>query len=198
MIWAGTISRLPLPVSRTTGCQLVPPTARMADSGGLTMALEAFDAEHAEVRDGERRAGHFLGLEFAGAAKIRELFDFLRQLANGFRVRLADDGDDQAVVEGDGDAQFDGAVLDDGSFGERRIDRRDAREGDGGGAGDEIGDRHLVRRDLLIEAGREGPTACPSPHQWRRRSAEWFAWIERGGGRWFGACWRGGDFCVRV
>jgi len=42
----------------------------------------------------------------------------------------ADDGDHEAVVEGDGDAEVDGAVLDDGGFGEGLLDDDSSSNGD--------------------------------------------------------------------
>ena len=48
----------------TTGTSSMAPTARMHAAGGLMIAVKCFDAEHPEVRDGERRARIVSGASF--------------------------------------------------------------------------------------------------------------------------------------
>ena len=113
------------PGRRADARSTIAPTARMPGSGGLMIALEARDAEHAEVRDGERAALD-LGLLAACPARARSARSraSTRELAQRLRLGVADDGHDQAVVERDRDADVRRAVLDELAVDPRAVELR--------------------------------------------------------------------------
>src|SRR4051812_37831541 len=104
---------------------------------------EALDAVAAEVRDGDRAAGVFVGLELLGAGTAGEVLDRFADLAERFLLRVADDRRDEAFLDGDGNAEIDAAVLDDRVTGEAGIHGRDFRGGGDDGLEDKIVDSEL-------------------------------------------------------
>src|SRR5437763_14852562 len=77
------------------------------EDGGLRRVddrRELVYAEHAEVADGEGRAGVLFGLEAAAARSLGEPAYLAGDLADRLRVRAAHHGRYQPVLYGDGDA----------------------------------------------------------------------------------------------
>ena len=82
----------------------------MRDFRRIDDGAEFADAEGAEVADGERAAGHFVLLESLAAGTIDQVFAALADFLQAHLVNVAEDGNDQAVGDGDGDAEIDVAV----------------------------------------------------------------------------------------
>ena len=113
--------------------------------------VEAVDAEHAEVGDGERAALEFVGLELAVLGFAGERLGFAADLDERFVLRFLDDGGDEAVGDGDGEGELDVGELADGVALEGRVDGGDATDGLGGGLEDEIVEAELDRRGEFAE-----------------------------------------------
>ena len=58
------------------------------------------------IRDRERAAGHFVGLELLARARGRQIGDGAAEAEQVLLVRVLDDRDDQAPVERDRDAEL--------------------------------------------------------------------------------------------
>ena len=86
-----------------------------ADFGGIHNRAEFADAKGAEVTDRERCAGHFILLELLSAGAIDQVGGFGADVFQAQIVDAAEDGDDEAFGDGDGDAEVD--VAEAGDFG---------------------------------------------------------------------------------
>ena len=88
-----------------------------AEDGGLRLVDDGraeLLAEDAGVGEGEGAAGDFVGRELLGAGALGEVDDGAGDAEEVLLLALLDDGDDQAPVERDGDADVDVLVVEDG------------------------------------------------------------------------------------
>ena len=99
--------------SRTTGRGAIRCTPRIATSGWLTSGVTNRPGQLAGARDGERRAAQLLRRELAFARLGRERVDVVAKLLDAPRVAAADDGNDEALLGLDGDAQVVAVEVDD-------------------------------------------------------------------------------------
>ena len=98
----------------TTGPLLGGADGEDADLGQVEDRVELVDAVHPEVADRERRRRVICsGVELVVAGGGDERLALDADLAEAERVGVPEDGDDQAAVERDGDADVDLAVADD-------------------------------------------------------------------------------------
>ena len=98
--------------STTHGVSRTAPSARIAVSPGLRIGRAAVDAEHADVGDRDRPAGHVRRRGPAGPGRLGQLPQ--RDSASSrtdSRARVLDVGHDQPARGGSGDAEVD-VVLD--------------------------------------------------------------------------------------
>src|SRR5882724_1815680 len=108
------------------------PLGRVDDGG------EVADAQHAEVRDGERRACVLLGPKLPVARALGHLARLRGDLTDGLLVGVADDRRGEAVLDRDGHADVDAGVLDDGLLGEGGVGLGDAAQRERAGLEDEV------------------------------------------------------------
>ena len=94
--------------ARTTGFLMMLATARIAPCAGSMIAWNS-DVKTAEIGHGERAARVFARLKLLVAGLLDQFPAGLGDLAERQMVGVADHGDDQAVVQGDGDADTDAA-----------------------------------------------------------------------------------------
>ena len=83
-------------------------------------------AEDAGVGEGEGAAADLIGRKLLAAGAFRQVDDGARDAEEVLLLGLLDDGDDQAPVERDGDADIDVLVVADGVALDGRVDDRDA------------------------------------------------------------------------
>ena len=108
------------------------------DDGG-----EGLDAEHPEVRDGEGRAGHLVGLERLVLGPLAEVADVERDPLERLLIGEADHRDHEAPLDRHRDADVDIAVLDEALGRVAGVDPRVRPQG----LGDRV-DQDVVERDL--------------------------------------------------
>src|SRR5947209_550712 len=185
------------------------------EDGGLRRVddrRELVYAEHAEVADGEGRAGVLFGLELAAARALGQPAHLAGDLADRLRVRPAHHGRYQPVLDGDGDADVGALEVAKRLLLEGGIDRRVLHERDRRDFDDEVVETDLVfgiefvqlaahlRRPVHLDLGRQeevrdgadgGDEASRNrrPHRRHRlfviRRSAFDCWRERrrGGGR---------------
>ena len=87
------------------------------EDGGLGLVDDRraeLAAEDAGVGEREGRSGGFVGLELLGARALGQIGDGAGDVDEAARLRLLDDGHDQAPLQRDGDAEVDVGVVVDG------------------------------------------------------------------------------------
>ena len=92
--------------------------------GRVDDGRELLDAHHAEVRDGEGRAGVLVRLQAPVAGALGQFARLGRDVDQRLRVGVANHRGDQAVLERDRQADVHARVLLDVIAGERRVDLR--------------------------------------------------------------------------
>src|SRR5687767_14938247 len=106
--------------------------------------------EYAGVRDGERRVLHFLGLEPLRASAAGKVVQLAGEPDERELVRALDDGNDQAPVERDRDAEVVLFAVDDAAAGDRSVEYRVLLERGRDRGQDERQERELLT-GLLLE-----------------------------------------------
>ena len=125
---------------------------RRVDDGG-----ELADAVDAEVADGEGTAGQLVRGELAGPCPGGQVVCLAGDLGQGLAVGVADNGDDEPVVDGDRDADADVAVPQDAGLVPGDVDLRVGGQRRRAGPGEQVGDGDLeVRAMPLVSLGAEG------------------------------------------
>ena len=114
---------------------------RLVDDRGAELL-----AEDAGVGEGEGATGDLVGSELLAAGAVGYVDDGAGDAEEVLLFRLLDDGDDEAPVERDGDADVDVLVVADGVAFDRAIDDGVLAQRDDGGARDE---RHVGELDAV-------------------------------------------------
>ena len=129
--------------------------ARMATWGGIDDSGEFADAEGAEIADRECAAGHFILFETLGAGAIDQVNAALADFLEAHLVNVSQDRNDQAIRDGDGDAEIHVGVAGDGGSIECRVEGGMPQEGGGDGLGDKVADAQadFFRVEYLVEFG---------------------------------------------
>ena len=101
--------------------------------GRIDDRAEAVHAHHPEVGHAEGAAGELLGLQLLLLGALGEILSFTADGDEIFRVRVADDGGDEAVLNGDGEGDVNAGVVVDGVARPGTVHRGDGAEGVRGG-----------------------------------------------------------------
>src|SRR5689334_5180911 len=126
---------------------------------------ELADPVHAEVADGERAIGELVRGELAGPRPGGEVVCLAGDLGEGFAVGVADDGDDEPVIDGDRDADVDVAVPQDAGLVPGDVDLGAVGQRPGAGPGEQVGDGDLdVRAVALVGPDAEGEQLVGGGH----------------------------------
>ena len=86
-------------------------------NGGLWRiddGVEGIDAVGAEIGNRQGAMGELIGFEFVFLGSFGEIFDGGADFGEGFLLGVADDGSDEAVVDGDGHTEIHAFEADDG------------------------------------------------------------------------------------
>ena len=125
---------------------------RMADCGDGDDGRAELLAEDAGVGEGEGAAGDFVGSELLVAGAVGEVDDGAGDAEEVLLFGLLDDGDDEAPLERDGDADVDVLVVEDGVALRGGVDDGVLPERLDGGARDEghVGELDAVALLVLV------------------------------------------------
>ncbi len=125
---------------------------------GVDDGRDGVHAEHADVAEGEASALVVVGAEALAARAGHEVGAGLGDLGQALALAVADHGDDEALVEGHGEADVHLAAKEQGAVGPGDVHLRHGVEGDGEGAQDEVveGDLRAARGVELVAEGHEG------------------------------------------
>ena len=136
---------------RTTGFLIVLDTARIADSPGLMMAVKFSTSSMPMLEMVNGRSAHVVGAEATGARLFDERLRALAQFGKRQRVGVANNRDNQALVEVHRDAEMHPAIPAHAPAVGRAVDGGVFLQRQDGGAGDEVGDG--IAGAAGIEAG---------------------------------------------
>src|SRR5688500_1990986 len=114
-----------------------------ADLGRIDDRRELVDAEHAEVRDGERGARVLLWLELPLAGALRELACLTGDLAHALAVGVEDDRGDEPFLDGDRHPDMNAIEVADLVAEPMRVDLGVLGEGGRDGLQDDVVERDL-------------------------------------------------------
>ena len=129
------------------------------------IAVNGRDAEHAEVRDGERAVAQVGELERPTPGGVREPPRLRGDLGERLPVGVEDDRDEQGVVGRDGDADVDARVALDLSVDVGRVEAREVPERVRSRLDDEVVERgHDVALGSRVAPPRDdlATRRCPS------------------------------------
>ena len=146
---------------RTFGRFSMAPRPRIADVPSGMIGVPSEGAEHAGIRDRERRALHFLRLQPLVARAIGEIVERAREAGEREIVGILDDGNDQSPVERNGDADVVLLAVDDVGAGHGGVEHRellervDDRLDDERQVGELLPRLRLERRALLLADARD-------------------------------------------
>ena len=99
--------------SNTTGRGSTAPTARMAVSGGLMMAVNCSMPNIPRFETENVAPVYSLGRELACARAVGQGAHLVGDLSQSLGLRVEDDGRDEPVLDRDGDADVDSVVVSD-------------------------------------------------------------------------------------
>ncbi len=126
--------------------------ARMADSGWLMMGVPNSPPKTPALVRVKVEPVVSSGMQLFGAGTESEVGESAGKIDEGALLGLADDGHDEAPLEGDGDAEMNVLVVLDGRADERGVDDGEAAQGFNRGCGDE-GHVSEVEAVALLEGG---------------------------------------------
>ena len=131
-----------------------------ADFRQVEDRVELADAVHAEVADREGAPRQMIGGELAGPRRDSQCRALLADFRQTQRIGPVQHRDDQAIIQGDCDADVDLTVANDRVLLEAGVQPRMPAQGDGHGLGHEVAQREL---DILGRPGAGSAPRAPPP-----------------------------------